>query len=929
MQSTNRLSNKFLTASCILLFTIVSNGCSKTEVDTNAALARAAAFEAEDEVRAAFIELRSAVQAQPEHAELRLELGRVELKVGEVLSAIKNLAKAGELGSTDRRLNGLLVRAYLDANKYEKALETARSGLAQSEHSSDKLLLAEAEFRGGNPDLAIKLIEGVRRAGESQADAALAMAKISLAHEDFDEAEILLMEALRQDPRHPEARFYQGRVMLFREDTEAAINAFSEVPSHHLALDFASRLGIARANLIAKNFAEAKAVLSELAADFPDSVVIHYYSAVAAFQRSDYDAAVIGFREVLSKVPTHTNSQYYLGIVLYFTSKLEQAAEYLSIVLEARSDNVALRKLVSSILIKLRRYDDAIEVMAPIDLDEDEDVGAAALKGIALLGSGDFDDGRAHLKKVIEADPENDAVLMRLVLSQVREGRHDEAIQLLGNSAGVPSLARSILLIHTYIEDGRIDQALELSEKLLLDHPDSLEVSVARGVSLANAGRFEDARAVFETVIERDPEYAEAHQNLTLLDLRIGNTAAAMERVKRLMKIEKGRSFALSIVGNIALERGRVQDAIAILEQARFDDADLLEPRLELGRIYASAGEFGRAAEVSLEALRIDRTNLVALRNLATVRIAQNHVNDAVGLTRQLLISHPEAPSGHIFAAHISSRRGENEKAVEYARRALALAPHSTDAHAIIVRSLIRIQDYEGARAQLASMRSEVNDGDYYRIVELEGDLAIAQGSIGEAVKLFENAKSQSNAPGILARKLHVVRMGLGKSEEAEQAAKDYLIEHPDDFGMRVRLAKLYKASGKLNEAAAEYDKALELAPTSLVVLNNLANVLSELGDQRALELVERAFEFARTNPAVIDSSGWIALKFGRNEKALSRLKLAAQLAPRNAEINYHYAVALSRSKQTKRALEILEKIDSPPPSVEEKVNALKSQLRR
>ena len=82
----------------------------------------------------------------------------------------------------------------------------------------------------------------------------------------------------------------------------------------------------------------------------------------------------------------------------------------------------------------------------------------------------------------------------------------------------------------------------------------------------------------------------------------------------------------------------------------------------------------------------------------------------------------------------------------------------------------------------------------------------------------------------------------VGDKEAAITAYKTALERWPDSLGASVALANLYYAQGKLKDTEATLRRASERHPESVVVLNNLAQTLSDDGrDAEALSLIEKA----------------------------------------------------------------------------------------
>jgi Flp pilus assembly protein TadD len=125
----------------------------------------------------------------------------------------------------------------------------------------------------------------------------------------------------------------------------------------------------------------------------------------------------------------------------------------------------------------------------------------------------------------------------------------------------------------------------------------------------------------------------------------------------------------------------------------------------------------------------------------------------------------------------------------------------------------------------------------------------------------------------------------------------------------------IYERKGDLVKAREAYEKALKLNPRFVPAANNLAWLLSEHGGNkdRALQLAQGAKQDAPDEPYVSDTLGWILYKRGVYQRAASLLRESAQRLPNNAEIHYHLGMAAFKAgdaETSKRALAVA--VNSP-----------------
>ncbi|MBP1635564.1 MAG: putative system TPR-repeat lipoprotein [Acidobacteria bacterium] len=155
------------------------------------------------------------------------------------------------------------------------------------------------------------------------------------------------------------------------------------------------------------------------------------------------------------------------------------------------------------------------------------------------------------------------------------------------------------------------------------------------------------------------------------------------------------------------------------------------------------------------------------------------------------------------------------------------------------------------------------------------------------------------------------------------------------DAGLRLAqtvLAELYQRAGEPQRAVERYRIVLAASPKDVASLNNLAYLLAVDLEQpdEALPYAERASTLAPGNAEVVDTYGWIQHLLGRRQDAVTALAGAVRLAPANALIRLHAAVAYAAAGMVDAASrELAEAIRLDPGMADrEEARALKSQLK-
>jgi tetratricopeptide (TPR) repeat protein len=232
----------------------------------------------------------------------------------------------------------------------------------------------------------------------------------------------------------------------------------------------------------------------------------------------------------------------------------------------------------------------------------------------------------------------------------------------------------------------------------------SARVAINLGEIYTNRHDYVKAEKIFRSVLEQNPGYPVAQNNLASILYRLGKKK---EAEKLFAELEKNsatarRDYPRTWIGalNLAEVRhnaGEDESAIAILDKARQDypniwdliafEAEILRKKdhldrafelvnnfardnwwhygaaLALGRLYAQKGDDPRAEELFRHASRLDVHEAEALHDLALMRVHENRLDDAVRMQRQAVARQPDEPHQYILLSEILEKMGRSEEA--------------------------------------------------------------------------------------------------------------------------------------------------------------------------------------------------------------------------------------------------------------------------
>ena len=151
-----------------------------------------------------------------------------------------------------------------------------------------------------------------------------------------------------------------------------------------------------------------------------------------------------------------------------------------------------------------------------------------------LLRWGYFDQARRCLQQALVTRPDLVSIYDGLARAYLGLEQPDRTLEIMRRREALKvSLPSRTLVIRAHVAQGDLETALQVSENLLADNPDSKLAQVIRGDVLAEAGRYDAAKAILRHLETINPDDASAAYHLARLAHRRGDPAAALAHVQQ------------------------------------------------------------------------------------------------------------------------------------------------------------------------------------------------------------------------------------------------------------------------------------------------------------------------------------------------------------------------------------------------------------
>ncbi len=867
------------------------------------------AYVEKGEIQSAIIQLKNALQKDPDYAEARRLLGEIYLDGGNGPAAEKELARARDLGLERDQWLLLLARAYLLQNKFNAVLEALRADdESDANFGSEVVVLRGSAYRAlGKTEQASEHFGRALELNPKNAEAYLGFARLAASERKLDEALKQIGRAIRLDDTNADAWLLKGEVERVNSDFETATKSFSQA----LAIrprNPQAHLGKAVSLIALKQFDAAGQEVDAVLKDYPQLPMANYLSAVVAFQGGRIDQAQEALLNVLQVAPNHLPSHLLMGAIYYAKNELEAAQEHLKRYTKSDDQHIPALKLLAATHVKLGQIDAAIAVLESIRSRIPAEPQVLAILGSAYIQKGEFSKGTEMLQAAVEIAPDMAAIHTQLALGHLASGATEQAVDELQTAVdlGQGLVQADILLALTHLKNKDYERALSVATEFTRKNPNNPLAFNILGSIYTAMGESTQARENFAKAMEIQPGFVAAAMNLALLDIDAGDLKQAEARYKDILKHDPGYTSAMLGLARLAERDGREQDMVDWLERAREADPKAIRPRVVLVNYFLKHQEPLKGVTVARELVTANPNNPLAVKILGLALMSHKDYGGAAIYLRKLTELQPKSPDAyHLLAnAELSHREYDNARAA--LDKALALAPDNLTS--LVTKAKLELQiGNRDAALQIAEQIQEKHPTTSVGY-QLEGEILMQDNRFSEAAKRFERGYVQKPSAQ-LALLLHSAHKGAGDYEASLDALRNWLDEHADDVPVRMALALAYQGANAKAEAIREYEQVIERAPQNVIVLNNLAWLYTGKGDPRGVEYGERAYELKPENPEVVDTYAWALLNSGQVERGVVLLQQAAVQAPHIPEIQYHLAVGLNKAGRTQEARKELERL--------------------
>lgn len=582
-----------------------------------------------DQITRAIEEYKTALNADPDSAQLNDELADLYFRTGRVHDAemtAKNLLKTSP---NDVDAHKLLGRIYLRqlgegengvssaspaGNVLDQAIaEFEKIVELQPRSVEDRMVLGQLYTVKHQPQKAEDEFKSAQAIEPDSEDVVLNLARLYAESGDIQKS-IKVIEAVPEESRTPKMEFTLGAAYDQLKDTKDAIAAYKRAADLEPG-DLQTIDALAQALLTDDQFDAALKQYKDLAEADPENseALVH----IAEIQRREgkYEDALATIRKARKLDPTSLEAGYNEGLLLDVLGRLDEAAQTYQSMVDATSHangaytseeknnrSIFLERL-GAVYVEQNKTDLALATYQKmIDLGGDAAVRGYQGEVDAYRDDHQFDKAIDISRKAVAADPKNRDLKLMLAGELADHGQVDEAMSiangLLNKTPDDRAVYLAIAQMNIRLKRWKdAEDALDEAEPLSTKKEDRTYLLFLRGEWAERQKHADAAENYFNQVLALDPQNAMTLNYLGYMWADKGEKLPdALKMIRKAVDLEPWNGAYLDSLGWVYFKMGDYDLAEDNLRQAVQRDQSDPTVHMHMGDLYEKTGRIRQAA---------------------------------------------------------------------------------------------------------------------------------------------------------------------------------------------------------------------------------------------------------------------------------------------------------------------------------------------
>ncbi|MDX8457727.1 tetratricopeptide repeat-containing sulfotransferase family protein [Mesorhizobium humile] len=226
-----------------------------------------------------------------------------------------------------------------------------------------------------------------------------------------------------------------------------------------------------------------------------------------------------------------------------------------------------------------------------------------------------------------------------------------------------------------------------------------------KALQLHQAGRRQEAEALYRQVLGQQPNHAAALHFLGLLLHQTGRSEEGLDLIEQSVTLQPENADFLNNMGTVMRDLGRIAAAVDFFRGAVDIRPDQLAARDNLGSSLKQLGQFDAAEEIYRGTIGRNPFHVRARIGLAETLQEAGRLDEAIALFREALSIRPKDAELLYGLGVAMMEKGKLDEAADLARQAVAIAPAMAKAWLLLTqvkRQTERDKELSGMEAEHA-----------------------------------------------------------------------------------------------------------------------------------------------------------------------------------------------------------------------------------
>jgi tetratricopeptide (TPR) repeat protein len=331
-------------------------------------------------------------------------------------------------------------------------------------------------------------------------------------------------------------------------------------------------------------------------------------------------------------------------------------------------------------------------------------------------------------------------------------------------------------------------------------------------LALEQAGRMADAEAAWRALLKLQAANPEAYAHLGFLEARQERYTQAVPLYRKALALDPAMPGLRMNLGLALFKAGELKEAIQTFNRllhSRPPSPEAGRLTILIGMAHYGLGEYAAAVPYLKQATASDPENLPFRLMLAHSCLGSQKFQCVLDVYHEILTLNAESAESDMLAGEALDAMKDHLAATQQFRAAVKANPREPNVHFGLGYLLWGQNQYQEAAEEFQAELANVPD--HVQAMAYLADADIKLNRPEAALPLAEKAIQMNAGMELAHLDLGILYANAGRQDDAVRELKTAVKLSPKDVNPHWRLARLYRAMGRKDEANAEFQKTSSL----------------------------------------------------------------------------------------------------------------------